>query len=68
MRFALAARKGNSSESTGWWEFYRSNIAGLCKNNIQIKNQKKSEFMNPIKRISEKLYQEKLLNGNFGLF
>jgi hypothetical protein len=41
MRFALAARKGNSSESMGWWEFYRSNIAGSCKNNIQIKNQKK---------------------------
>ena len=34
-------------------DWYRSAIAGLCKNNAQIKNRKKSEIMNPIKWKSE---------------
>ena len=38
---------------------YHSTIVGSCKNSSQIKNLQKWKIMNPIKRISETIYEKK---------
>jgi hypothetical protein len=48
---------------------YHSTIAGLCKNNFQIKDKKKSDIMNPSNQISGKyILGKKQINEKFGLF